>query len=133
MEVRHEQLSCPPSILGSWKEIAAFFGKGTRTVQRWEHDFGLPVCRPAGKPLGMVSASPVDLEQWWSSQWQLKRAAKSRPSRPTSATGPGLHENIRQARALRHLNHQLSDELHERMQALRQCCASMALKVKDSA
>lgn len=33
------------SVLTSWKEIADYIGKGTRTVQRWERDLGLPVRR----------------------------------------------------------------------------------------
>jgi len=34
-----------PAVLTSWKEIAAYFGIGVRTVQRWERQFGLPVER----------------------------------------------------------------------------------------
>jgi len=34
--------------LGSWKEIAAFFGKDERTVKRWEAQRGLPVHRVPG-------------------------------------------------------------------------------------
>lgn len=30
-------------VFTSWKEIARYMGKGVRTVQRWEQDFGLPV------------------------------------------------------------------------------------------
>jgi hypothetical protein len=30
-------------VLKGWKEIARFFGKGVRTVQRWDHELGLPV------------------------------------------------------------------------------------------
>jgi hypothetical protein len=33
-------------VFTSWKEIASFFGKGVRTVQRWERKFGLPISRP---------------------------------------------------------------------------------------
>jgi hypothetical protein len=33
------------AILSSWKEIAAYLGKGLRTVQRWERKRGLPVRR----------------------------------------------------------------------------------------
>ena len=34
--------------LDSWKEIAAYLGRGIRTVQRWERDEGLPVHRLLG-------------------------------------------------------------------------------------
>jgi hypothetical protein len=33
------------SRLNGWKEIAAHFGKGVRTVQRWEAEFHMPVHR----------------------------------------------------------------------------------------
>ena len=51
-------------VLSSWKEIAAFFGKGVRTVQRWEQDFGLPVRRPMGSDKKAVLARPRDLDMW---------------------------------------------------------------------
>jgi len=34
-----------PGRLNGWKEIALHLGKGTRTVQRWEKLYGLPVHR----------------------------------------------------------------------------------------
>jgi phage terminase Nu1 subunit (DNA packaging protein) len=51
------------SVLNSWKEIAAFLGRGVRTVQRWEH-LGLPVHRPKGKDRSAVLAFPDELNQW---------------------------------------------------------------------
>ena len=30
-------------VLNGWKEIANYLGKGVRTVQRYEREFGLPV------------------------------------------------------------------------------------------
>lgn len=54
----------PPAVLGSWKEIAQFLGKGVRTVQRWEHELKLPVHRPSNASKGVVIAFPQELEQW---------------------------------------------------------------------
>ncbi|WP_263418624.1 response regulator [Terriglobus albidus] len=51
-------------ILSSWKEIASFFGKGVRTVQRWEHNLGLPVHRPEGASQNIVLAHPDELSAW---------------------------------------------------------------------
>ena len=51
-------------VFTSWKEIAVYLGAGVRTVQRWEHDRGLPVRRPTGNPAGIVSASRVELDRW---------------------------------------------------------------------
>jgi hypothetical protein len=51
-------------VLTSWKDIARYMGKGVRTVQRWEADFGLPVRRPNGSGKKAVLARPRDLDAW---------------------------------------------------------------------
>jgi len=50
--------------LNGWKEIAAFFGKGVRTVQRWEREMGLPVRRLPGPRGEIVFALPSELRDW---------------------------------------------------------------------
>jgi hypothetical protein len=52
------------AVLTSWKEIAGYMGKGVRTVQRWEQQFGLPVRRPLGSDRKAVLARPRDLDAW---------------------------------------------------------------------
>ena len=47
-----------------WKEVAQFLGKGVRTVQRWEHEIGLPVHRPNGTRKGVILAYPDEIEAW---------------------------------------------------------------------
>jgi tetratricopeptide (TPR) repeat protein len=49
--------------LDSWKEIAAFFGRTERTVNRWEKEQGLPVHRLPGTK-GRVYAYPEELFAW---------------------------------------------------------------------
>jgi len=53
--------------LDSWKEIAAYLGRGTRTVQRWEREQGMPVhrLRLAGQKQGSVYAYKTELDAWW--------------------------------------------------------------------
>lgn len=51
-------------VLNSWKEIAAYLGRGVRTVQRWERDLALPVRRPRGKERSAVIALKADLDRW---------------------------------------------------------------------
>jgi hypothetical protein len=51
-------------VLNSWKEIAAYLGRGVRTVQRWELDAGLPVHRPKRKNRSAVVALSEELDQW---------------------------------------------------------------------
>src|SRR5580704_3314448 len=49
--------------LGSWKEIAAFFGRDERTLNRWEKEQGLPVHRWPGTK-GRVYAFTDELSAW---------------------------------------------------------------------
>lgn len=51
-------------VLTSWKEIAVYLGKGVRTVQRWEMNFGLPVRRPKSDSHKAVLAIPEELNEW---------------------------------------------------------------------
>jgi len=51
-------------LLNSWKEIANYLGRGVRTVQRWEHDLGLPVRRPWGRSRSTVMAMSDELDAW---------------------------------------------------------------------
>jgi phage terminase Nu1 subunit (DNA packaging protein) len=50
-------------VFTSWKEIASFFGKGVRTVQRWEQKFGLPISRPTAAK-NVVIATESELRDW---------------------------------------------------------------------
>lgn len=51
-------------ILNSWKDIAAYLGRGIRTVQRWERQLGLPIHRPRGRDRSAVIAFKEELNQW---------------------------------------------------------------------
>lgn len=54
--------------LDSWKNIAAYLKRGTRTVQRWEREGGLPVHRLAHDTRGTVYAYKSELDAWWESK-----------------------------------------------------------------
>ena len=58
-------------LLRSWKEIALYVGVGVRTVQRYEHQLGLPVRRPANRPTSPVIAFIDEMDAW------LRKARKS--------------------------------------------------------
>ena len=60
----HSKKNEPQQFLSGWKEIANYLGKGVRTVQRYEREFGLPVRRPAGRPWGSVVATRAELDAW---------------------------------------------------------------------
>jgi len=75
--------------LDSWKEIAAYLGRGVRTVQRWERDEGLPVHRLAHAERGSVFADPAELTAWWKRR-QIAPAAKPPPLAGDTITEPRL-------------------------------------------
>jgi hypothetical protein len=54
-----------PAVMTSWKELAQYLGKGVRTVQRWENQFGLPV-RRRNTTLSKCSifALPEEIDAW---------------------------------------------------------------------
>jgi hypothetical protein len=111
-------------VLGSWKEIAAYLGKGVRTVQRWENDLGLPVRRPNGAAKGVVYASTDDLERWLAQRWG-KRAA--------SLKEDGLlTEAMKASRELRHANQQLVHELRFNLESLRTQCEALAAATSEA-
>jgi hypothetical protein len=68
-------------ILSSWKDIANYTDKGVRTVQRWEHELGLPVRRPvnrAGKSMVMLNIS--DMDAWMESHLRIGAPRKQEAS-----------------------------------------------------
>lgn len=50
--------------LDGWKEIAAYVGRGVRTVQRWEHDHGLPIRRIRVGRGETITAHTAELDAW---------------------------------------------------------------------
>lgn len=50
--------------LDSWKEIAAYLGRGERTAKRWESERSLPVHRLPGGGRGSVYAFTAELDEW---------------------------------------------------------------------
>jgi predicted DNA-binding transcriptional regulator AlpA len=66
-----------PAILSSWKEIAAYVGKGVRTVQRWEHESGFPVRRPRSEK-GAVMAYATEIDAWVHSHVSVGHAHSDR-------------------------------------------------------
>jgi len=67
----------PTAVLSSWKHIAAYLGRGRRTVQRWEKELGLPVRRLGDRDRGTVLAMTSDIDTW------LKQTPGQLPSKGT--------------------------------------------------
>jgi hypothetical protein len=96
--------------LNSWKEISNYIGRGVRTVQRWEKDFGLPVRRPGGHLRGSVFALKTEIDQWLGSR-SAREAERS---------------NSRDLRAERGLRREKFELLHANTERLIKNCTRLA-------
>lgn len=108
--------------LTCWKDIANYMGKGVRTVQRWEQEFGLPVRRPNGMShKSPVAANPRELDAWMQSHWSLR--VEREPNAPASAPANGDSQDVRHRSALLEdlrKNIRLSADLRAALQLSRQ-------------
>ncbi len=109
-------IGCGVMILNGWKEIAQYFGRGVRTVQRWE-DFGLPILRPAGRLRSPIVAKSDELDAW------LKQNGNGR-------AGDAAHDFITRARKTRSENRQLMSELARHIDVQRLIVARLCDKQK---
>lgn len=109
-------------MLGSWKEIAAYLGKGVRTVQRWENDLGMPVRRPNGAAKGVVCAWTDELDLWLAMRW----AQRSVTEMKGRVAKPDLSANLQVSHDLRSAHRQLLNELEQNLKSLRERCAALA-------
>jgi hypothetical protein len=120
------------AVLTSWKDIARYMGKGVRTVQRWEQDFGLPVRRPLGSNKKAVLARPRELDAWValrcssraelsSMQVTLDTQARDRSLMVLSS----LNAKIETSRLLRDNNIMLMNEVKAAVEELRSRLVSM--------
>jgi len=75
--------------LDSWKEIAAFFGRDERTVNRWEKEQGLPVHRLPGTK-GRVYAYAEELSAWLAAPKNAVGLAGDRSASLLAPQAPGL-------------------------------------------
>jgi hypothetical protein len=138
------------TALTCWKDIANYLGKGVRTVQRWEQEFGLPVRRPNGiSHKSPVAADPRDLDAWLQSRWSVRaqrsedRAVVRAPGDREPRVREGILRDIRdnahqwselQARLqrVRHEHQELVREVAAAISSLNQTCQLMASQRKSS-
>src|SRR5246500_5964992 len=97
----------PPQFFSGWKDIAAYLGKGVRTVQRYEIELGLPVRRPAGKSRGSVVATRAELDAWVSAS-PIREAFHLTRMTPGGLTS-AAHEIKNTVQEMRTLRHQMMD------------------------
>lgn len=116
--------SSEASVLTTWKEVARYMGKGVRTVQRWERDFGLPIRRPPGvRNRRAVLVLTADLDVWIA--LQCARGRRNMTAEDEEQPCATLHDRMQTAVALRIANRLLLNEIHIAMEALQQKLNSM--------
>jgi len=83
-------LDTEPGRLSGWKEIALHLGKGTRTVQRWEKLYGLPVHRIGREGGEIVFAFRDEIDRWMAAtEGQLKGNGGEAPEGDPPASSAG--------------------------------------------
>ena len=84
-------LALPGRRIESWKEIAAYLGRGVTTVQRWELSEGLPVHRLAHTKKGSVFAFTGELDAWREARTLSGSIPETDPERAAAgyASDPG--------------------------------------------
>lgn len=128
----------PAPVLTSWKDIARYMGKGVRTVQRWEQDFGLPVRRPLGSNKKAILARPSDLDAWvalrCSSRSQTAVGGSTSDGAPSpsdlrkppaSGVLSALNAEIYTSRMLRSSNRELMAEMRVALDRLKRELSAM--------
>ena len=79
-----------PGRLNGWKEIALHLGKGTRTVQRWEKLYGLPVHRIGREGGEIVFAFRDEIDRWTAAtEGQFKGNGAEAPEGEPPASSAG--------------------------------------------
>lgn len=68
--------------LDSWKSIAAYLMRDTRTAQRWERTEQLPIHRPTNSKRGSVFAYRSEIDDWWTNRNAILRHVEA-PSGPS--------------------------------------------------
>jgi hypothetical protein len=78
-----------PGRLNGWKEIALHLGKGTRTVQRWEKLYGLPVHRIGREGGEIVFAFRDEIDRWMAATEGQFRAGGPEPNEGEAVASSG--------------------------------------------
>ena len=121
-----------PTAFTSWKEIAAYLGKGVRTVQRWECKFGLPVRRP-NRSSRSVYLSRHDLDHWLATRWSHRSAiAKSTVPDNGGEAGVPTSGDIKNYRESRSAHRRLLGEMEQALQRLEQTCRALVVRANDA-
>lgn len=119
-------ISQQAELLTSWKEIASYLGKGVRTVQRWELQYGLPVRRPNEKTKGIVHATRHELDSWLEIQWSQRPKEFDQQRKADYACYTEVRAGMNQSAALRQANRALLNDVRTCLQNMISECELLA-------
>jgi len=106
-------------IISGWKDIANYLGKGVRTVQRYEHELGLPIRRPAGKQSGSVIATKAELDGWITASPLGEAFRLPQTVAENAALLKEFRSRVEQLHQLREENRALREDLDASLNSLR--------------
>ncbi|HEX8924203.1 MAG TPA: hypothetical protein VF786_00345 [Terriglobales bacterium] len=112
------------ALLTSWKEVAAYLGKGVRTVQRWEARLGMPVRRPDNSKSGIIQVSREELDRWLQSRWS-PRVTDNSGDELVPAEPKVIRIDLAEARHLRLKHRTALDELQQSLRHLTAQCEAL--------
>jgi len=115
-----------PALLTSWKEVAAYLGKGVRTVQRWETRLGMPVRRPDNSKSGIIQVSREELDRWLESRWSPRSGMIGEQDNSSSKV---VSIHVAASRHLRRQNSELVSELRRSLRQLSAQCEMLGIQL----
>jgi tetratricopeptide (TPR) repeat protein len=90
MNVRSSQAPFPLRRLDSWKSIANYLGRSTRTVQRWHAIYGLPIYR-LGSDKSSIFTYADKLDEWMRCQGQALADEPTKTDNSVLLSFPATH------------------------------------------
>jgi TolB-like protein len=75
-------------VFDSWKEIAEYLRRSSKTCQRWERELDLPIHRLDGSPKASVFAYQDELDRWLNEKLHERKRVHEKPA-PSSGEVAG--------------------------------------------
>lgn len=122
-----EQVLLNGRVLHSWKEIASYTGRGVRTIQRYESQYGFPVRRPSGTPRSAVLAFSHEIDAWLAKS-PTKESSLPKPKQISSFQV--RFEPIELLHKKAHLGHQRAESLYQRMERMQTLLCKLKVQLE---
>lgn len=122
---------CPVAngILYTWKQISDYSGRGVRTLQRWERDFGFPVHRPDQRHKSAVVTTRREVDEWFRTRplkdshgTVKKRNPQAIPKRARELT-ESAHRLEVEAKRLHNSSIQMNQRVSKALETARKKCS----------